>query len=75
MSTHSTNSSQLPCPSCGLSSGADSHVCELEIALDWRMLELRDEIEDFERAFWSYLETAHGTFAQWLAARRRSQAA
>jgi hypothetical protein len=72
MSTHCASSSHRPCPACGFAADDAHHVCDPERALERRMLDLRAEIDGFEREFSTYLETAHGVFAQWLAVRKRT---
>jgi hypothetical protein len=61
----------MPCPSCGASVAiADdfgAHVCEDERRLEFRLTELRAEIERFTDDLASWLSTPHGRFAQWLA--------
>lgn len=65
----------MPCPICGASLpvGEDSgaHVCDEERRLDYRMHELRGEIERFPADLAGWLDTPAGRFAQWLAARGR----
>jgi hypothetical protein len=64
----------MPCPVCGASVPVDAsgaHVCEESRRLEFRLAELRDEIERFPADFGSWLETPAGRFAQWLAERDR----
>lgn len=76
MSTHFSSSFNVLCPECGASLAAwtrAGHACDQERVLDRQLSELRAEIDGFEEQFWSYLESAHGGLAQWLAERRRTQ--
>jgi hypothetical protein len=61
----------MPCPSCGASVAiADdfgAHVCDDERRLEYRLTELRVEIERFTDDLASWLDTPHGRFALWLA--------
>jgi hypothetical protein len=64
----------LPCHECGASVGrgeAASHVCELERRLDYLLLRLSSELARFEEELALYLESPHGRFEVWYAARRR----
>ncbi|HEX6761197.1 MAG TPA: hypothetical protein VF094_00210 [Gaiellaceae bacterium] len=64
----------MPCPVCGASlpvGGPGEHVCDESRRLDYRLAELRGEIERFPEDFGSWLDTPVGRFAQWLAARDR----
>ncbi len=62
----------LPCESCGASVAreqTDEHLCDEERLLDFEVVQahperLEDEVSE-------YLETPHGRFAAWYAARRR----
>jgi hypothetical protein len=75
MSTYFTHSSHMPCPECGASvahAEADTHVCEPERLVDYRMFQLRGELELFEGAFGAYLDSPHGRFARWLAEYERA---
>ena len=66
----------LPCPSCGASVAvADdfgAHVCDDERRLDFRLIELRAEIDRFPDDLTTWMSTPHGRFALWLAERERS---
>jgi hypothetical protein len=64
----------MPCTECGASlarADADAHVCDAERLLDFRLLQLRDEIAEFETQLNAWLATARGRFAAWLAERER----
>ena len=77
MSTSFAHSSHMPCPDCGASvahAEADAHVCEAERLLDYRMFQVRGELDLFEGAFAEYLDSPYGRFAQWLAERERTDA-
>jgi hypothetical protein len=47
----------------------DQHRCEPERLLDYRMFGLRDEIAAFEARLLAFLDSPHGQFQRWLAAR------
>jgi len=60
----------MPCPDCGASVrvAADAdHVCNDERRLDYRLIELRPEIERFAGDLTAWLETPAGRFARFLA--------
>ena len=64
----------MPCPDCGASvpvKGEVEHVCEETRKLDFRILELRGEIEGFDGDLEQWLDTPQGRFARWLAERDR----
>jgi hypothetical protein len=74
MSTFFTHSSHMPCPECGASvasSEADTHTCDPERLVDYRLFQLRDEVAGFETSFHAYLATPEGRFAEWSARRSR----
>jgi hypothetical protein len=65
---------RLPCPECGASVErelADTHVCEAERVLDFRLAQLRGEIAGFEGQLAAWLASPYGRFAAWLAERDR----
>lgn len=75
MSTFFASSSHMPCPDCGASveiSARETHVCDPQRLLDYRMFQLRDEIEGLEDGLRDYFESPHGRFARWLAERERT---
>ncbi len=62
----------MPCPSCGGSverSRSEMHRCDPDRAVSYQMFAARQEIAGFESQFRDYLETTHGRFERWLAAR------
>jgi hypothetical protein len=64
----------MPCEDCGLSLAreeAHEHVCDPERRLDYRMIQLRTEIERFGAELSAYLESPRGRFEVWWAARWR----
>lgn len=66
------SSKYMPCAECGASverSLFDSHACVAERRLDYQMFCLRTEIADFEKQLRVYLETRHGRFESFVAAR------
>jgi hypothetical protein len=77
MSAFYASSSHMPCTECGVSvrvTASDQHVCDPERRLDYRMIQLREEVAGFEESLRGFLESAHGRFAQWLAERERRTA-
>jgi hypothetical protein len=74
MSTFFTHSDHMPCAECGASVSVaekESHVCDPERLLDFRMFQLRDEIAALEEGVSRYLDSSAGLFAQWLAEHER----
>ena len=74
MSTSFAHSSHMPCPECGASVAAgeqEAHVCDPNRRLDFQLFRLRDDVDAFDEALSSYLESTEGRFAQWLAERER----
>ena len=68
----------MPCTECGESverAAAESHICEAERLLDFRLFQLREEIAAFEKEFAAWLSSANGRFALWIAARDRRRPA
>jgi hypothetical protein len=64
----------VPCPECGASvarSALGMHSCDAERLLDFRLFQLRDEIEAFDDQLSAWLRTAAGRFAIWIAERDR----
>ncbi len=64
----------MPCPDCGASvdcADADPHLCDQERWLDFQLFRRREEVERFEPELAAYLETPHGRFELWYAARSR----
>ncbi|HEX2496890.1 MAG TPA: hypothetical protein VHK46_08650 [Gaiellaceae bacterium] len=51
--------------------GTDEHVCDESRALDFRLSQLRSEIDAFDEQLGAWLKTARGRFATWVAARDR----
>jgi hypothetical protein len=75
MSTFFTSSSHMPCAACGasvLSVEREKHICDPERVLDYRMFQLGAELACFDDLLAEYLDSPHGRFAQWLAARART---
>ena len=63
----------LPCEDCGESverSVAPDHRCSAERLADFQMFGLREDIAAFEGRLRRFLETGHGRFETWLAARQ-----
>jgi hypothetical protein len=64
----------MPCAECGASlerGSSGSHVCDGERLLDFRLIQLRDEIAAFDEQLTAWLASARGRFAAWLAERDR----
>ena len=64
----------MPCSECGASVArdeADEHICNPERLLDYRVFQLRGEIEGFEGEVADYLDTPRGRFEAWYAERKR----
>jgi hypothetical protein len=64
----------VPCPDCGASVPREevgAHECEEERRLDFVVLQLRDELEQFEDELGAWLDSPAGRFATWLAERDR----
>ena len=74
MSSAFAHSPYMPCSECGASLAAEErgdHVCEPERRLEYRLLQLRDEVAGFEDGLRGYLDSPQGRFAQWLAEHER----
>ena len=66
--------SAMPCPECGESvarAEREQHVCDEARLLEYRMFQLRGELEGLEDEIGSLLESPHGRFAAWLAENER----
>jgi hypothetical protein len=69
-------SHHMPCPRCGASVAEidrDDHECDPRRQVDFRMLQLRDEVASFDESLDTYLASPRGRFALWLAARERER--
>lgn len=74
MSAFFASSSHMPCTECGASvrvAVQHEHVCDPERRLDYLMFQRREEVAGFEDGVRSFLDSAHGRFAQWIAERER----
>jgi hypothetical protein len=63
----------MPCDDCGESverSVAPGHLCSTERLVDFQMFALRQDIAAFEARLRGFLDTSHGHFEVWLAARQ-----
>ena len=63
-----------PCPECGVAVElveTAAHACDGERVLDVRVLQLRDEIAEFDSQLAAWLASPQGRFAVWLAERTR----
>jgi hypothetical protein len=64
----------MPCAECGASVTRDEtepHVCDAERRLDYEVIQLHAEVDEFDRQLSHYLQTLHGQFEIWYAANRR----
>jgi hypothetical protein len=67
-------SHHMPCPDCGASvpeQERDEHSCNPVRQLEFRVLQLREEVAGFDASLSDYLDSPQGRFAQWLAERER----
>jgi hypothetical protein len=67
-------SRHMPCSECGASvsrAERDTHVCDPDRRLDYRLFQLREEIARFDDVLREYLDSPQGRFEQWLAERQR----
>ena len=74
MSSAFAHSHYMPCAECGASLAAEErsdHVCDPERRLEYRLLQLRDEVAGFDDGLRGYLDSPQGRFAQWLAEHER----
>jgi hypothetical protein len=69
----------MPCPDCGASipvaGGSETHVCDEERRVEFKLVELRPGIERVSEDLAAWLETPHGLFARWLAEHDRRRPA
>jgi hypothetical protein len=66
----------MPCERCGASvetRAALAHLCDGERWLDFKLFELRGEIESFDDALGGWLATPRGRFEQFYAERERGR--
>lgn len=71
-------SQHMPCAECGKSLRAsehEAHTCDPERRLEFRLFVLQDEVSTFDDGLSTYLASAQGRFAQWLAERDRRSGA
>jgi len=69
-------SHHMPCPDCGASvpePEREEHSCDPMRQLEFRVLQLREEVAGFDASLNEYLDSAQGRFAQWLAERERKK--
>ena len=69
-------SQHMPCADCGASvhtGRRDAHTCDPERQIEYRLFLLQDEVSSFDDGLSTYLASAQGRFAQWLAERERSR--
>ncbi len=68
----------MPCPDCGESVALavqQPHTCDEERWATYQLFQLRDEVAELEDQLTRYLDSPHGRFELWDAARRREQQA
>ena len=66
----------MPCPECGESIALEArepHACDEERWTTFQLFQLRDEVAELEGQLAKYLDSPHGRFELWDAARRREQ--
>ena len=74
MSGFFVESSHMPCAECGASvalAQRETHACDPQRLLEYRLFQLRDEVAGLEDDLRGYLDSPQGRFAQWLAERER----
>ena len=67
----------MPCVECGASVGRpdrESHVCDDERVLEYRLFQLRDGVAAFDADLGAWLSTPAGRFERWYAERGRRRA-
>jgi ssDNA-binding Zn-finger/Zn-ribbon topoisomerase 1 len=70
-------SQHIACPECGVSVEIcmqHEHECDRERYVEFQVGLHRAELDRFEADFGGYLDTPHGRFESWLAARERRRA-
>ena len=68
----------MPCPECGESIAVEAethetHACDEERWATYQLFQLRDEVAQLDVQLARYLDSPHGRFELWDAARRREQ--
>ena len=66
-------SNYMPCADCGASVDVTSptpHECAPERFADFQMFALREDVANLELAYRAFLDSRHGQFEAWLAARQ-----
>ena len=64
----------MPCSDCGASVAReerDTHICDPERLVDYRLFQLRGDLDTLESEIGAYLETQKGKFDAWFAEQRR----
>jgi hypothetical protein len=64
----------MPCEQCGASlpvAARDEHICSEQRRLEYRLFQLRAEVEAFEAQLGAYLESPRGRYELWYAERER----
>ena len=68
----------MPCPECGESVALEPrepHACDEDRWTTYQLFQLRDEVAELDGQLARYLDSPHGRFELWDAARRREQQA
>ena len=71
-------SQHMPCAECGASvraSDLETHTCDPERRLEFRIFQMRDEVALLDASLGAYLDSPQGRFEQWLAERERGDSA
>jgi hypothetical protein len=66
--------SHTPCPDCGAPrarESADEHFCDEQRKLEYRLIQVRDEVAAFDGQLNAWLASARGRFEVWIAERER----
>jgi hypothetical protein len=66
----------MPCPECGESVAVEErsgHVCDDDRWATYQLFQLREEVAELESQLAAYLDSPHGRFEAWDAARRRDE--
>jgi hypothetical protein len=69
-------SHHMPCSECGASvpePEREDHSCDPARQVEFRLVQLREEVAGFDASLGDYLESPQGRFAQWLAERERKR--
>ena len=70
-------SQHMPCAECGASlrtADRERHTCDPERRLEYRIFQMREEVDQLDLSLGASLDSPQGKFAQWLAERERADA-